>query len=93
MAATSADPDSVDISDADGALSWYSPMPRVHYGFCRTCGSSLFWRSDDHPERLSICAGTLDVPTGLRTTKAWWIADASDYFSRDPALEEYEHEG
>jgi hypothetical protein len=93
MAATSAHPDSVVISDAGGALKWYSPAPRVHYGFCSACGSSLFWRSDDQPESLSICAGTLDVPTGLRTTKAWWVAHASDYFSRDPTIEEFEHEG
>ena len=93
MAATAADPEMVHITDSDRALSWYSPAPRIYYGFCSHCGSSLFWRSDDHPERVSICAGTLDVPTGLRTTKAWWLADVSDYFARDPGVQEYDHEG
>ena len=25
----------------------------------------------------------------LRTTKAWWLADVSDYFARDPGVQEY----
>jgi hypothetical protein len=35
-------------------------------GFCCECGSSLFWRA---PARttISVAAGTLDGPTGLRT--------------------------
>jgi hypothetical protein len=93
MAATAAAADAVDLRDGDGALAWYTPAPGVHYGFCRRCGSSLFWRTDGDPERLSICAGTLDPPTGLRTTKAWWLIHASDYFTRDGALEEWDREG
>lgn len=93
MAATAANPGNVTITDGDGALRWYQPCEGVHYGFCGRCGSSLFWRADAHPEKLSICAGTLDVPTGLRTTVAWWVAEASDYFERDPTLEVYDFEG
>ena len=36
---------------------------------------------------LSICAGTLEPPTGLRTVEAWWVSEASDYHQR-PALPE-----
>ena len=60
---------------------WF-PVPGAEYGFCRTCGASLFWRADAWPDVLSICAGTLDPPTGLHTVQAWWVSQASDYFVR-----------
>src|SRR5215213_9058230 len=66
MAGTSASMEQVTIDD-NGALTWYSPDPTVEYGFCGRCGSSLFWRAVDQPERLTITAGTIDEPTGLLT--------------------------
>lgn len=47
-------------------------------GFCGECGSSLFW---DPPARdtVSIAAGTLDQPTGLRATAHWFVSQAADY--------------
>ena len=93
MAATAAHPDSVVITDDRASLRWYDPVPGVHYGFCSQCGSSLFWKADAHPDRLSICAGTLDPPTHLHTTKAWWLAHRSDYFTLDESIENFEFEG
>ena len=47
-------------------------------GFCGECGSSLFW---DPPRRdtISIAAGTLDQPTGLRIAAHWFVSQAADY--------------
>jgi hypothetical protein len=55
-----------------------APAPRARRGFCARCGSSLFW---DAPERdtLSIAAGTLDPPTGLRTAAHIYADLAGDY--------------
>jgi hypothetical protein len=47
-------------------------------GFCRECGSSLFWAPDDG-ERLHIAVGTLDRPTGLRIAGHWYTHQAGDY--------------
>jgi hypothetical protein len=48
-------------------------------GFCGECGSSLFW---DAPARetVSIAAGTLDGPTGLRSVSHWFVSQAGDYY-------------
>jgi len=91
MAATATDPQSLHLLAA-ATLTWYSPVAGVQYGFCSRCGSSLFWRADgvDH---VSIAAGTLDRPTGLRTTAAWWVADAADYHVRQPGLVEHQRDG
>jgi hypothetical protein len=42
---------------------------------------------------LSICAGSLDQPTGLRTTAAWWMGEHADYHTPQPELVEYEYDG
>jgi len=91
LAATSADVADVAIDDAEGQLTWFEPVEEAAYGFCGRCGSSLFWQAASTPDRLSICAGTLDPPTGLRTVEAWWVSEASDYHQR-PALPERDRE-
>jgi hypothetical protein len=80
MAATSSDVDDLVLESSDG-LSWHHPVdhPEVSYGFCNVCGSTIFWRASDDASRWSVAAGTIDPPTRLRTTVAWFVAEASDY--------------
>jgi hypothetical protein len=62
-------------------------------GFCGECGSSLFW---DPPgdETISIAAGTLDPPTGLRIVGHWYTSQASDYYYvPDDGLPRHERSG
>ena len=65
---------------------------RARRGFCEACGSSLFWQAADS-ERISIAAGTLDAPTGLRVGAHIYAHQASDWdelpedgLPRDPDL-------
>jgi hypothetical protein len=71
--------------EGEDRLRWIdSPESNAHArrGFCGECGSSLFW---DAPDRatISITAGTLDAPTGLRTVKHIYTADAGDWYELD----------
>ena len=62
-------------------------------GFCAECGSSLFW---DPPRRqtVSIAAGTLDGPTGLRVVSHWFVSQAGDYYDvPDDGLPHHERSG
>ncbi len=70
----------------DSTLQWYDATEEVQYGFCRKCGSTLFWRARDKPEWVSIAAGTLDPPTGLQTVKVLFTETASDYHRLDAAI-------
>ncbi len=88
VAATAAPPDAVRF-DADDPLRWFHPAddPNVSYGFCERCGSSLFFRVEDGPARsISIMAGSLDGPTGLRTTEVWFAANAASHVILDPTV-------
>jgi hypothetical protein len=63
------------------ALRWIdSPESDRHArrGFCAECGSSMFWQAESS-ERVSIAAGTLDRPTGLRIAGHIYTHQADDY--------------
>lgn len=86
LAATRARIEDIHLVAAE-TLRWFSPYddPAVRYGFCRTCGASLFWQAEGL-DTWSVSAGTLDSPTGLRTVAAWFVAEASDYVTLDPTV-------
>ncbi|MGH6720371.1 MAG: GFA family protein [Alphaproteobacteria bacterium] len=75
---------------ADTGLTWYVSSSSARRGFCRVCGSSLFWERLGG-DSVSIAAGTLDGPTGLRTTTQIFTAPEhrGDYYELDPSLETY----
>jgi hypothetical protein len=64
---------------ADDELRWYEDEGGRARGFCVRCGASLLWRA---PERdtISVAAGTLDEPTGLRTVAQIFTRDRGDYY-------------
>lgn len=66
-------------------LAWYRASDIARRGFCRDCGSSLFWQRDGGA-LISVAAGALDAPTGLATTLQIFAAHAGDYYPLDPRI-------
>ena len=62
----------------DDGLRWYEADGRAR-GFCGECGASLFWSADGRAT-ISIAAGTLDQPTGLKTVAHIYTRDHADYY-------------
>ncbi len=60
-------------------LKWYSSSEGIRRGFCGNCGGSIFWERTSS-EHIGISAGTLDMPTGLKTANHIFVEDASDYY-------------
>ncbi len=75
VAATSAPRDTVKI---DGKVTWFQSSETAKRGFCGICGSNLFWSGSG--QNLSIFAGTLDAPTGLKLIGHIYCADKGDYY-------------
>jgi hypothetical protein len=48
----------------DRGLTWYRSSDGAERGFCRECGSNLFWRRVNG-STLSVTPGCLENPTGL----------------------------
>ena len=87
VAVTSCEPRQLTLT-ADATLCWYESSPNAHRGFCTNCGSSMFWRPR-HGRHISIMAGTLAAPTGLRSREHIYVADASDYYTIDDGLPQH----
>ena len=74
---------------SDATLRWYDSSAEARRGFCSRCGGNLFWKpkaGEGEAAMLSIMAGTLDTPTGLRFMQHIFVADKSDYYSLDDAV-------
>jgi hypothetical protein len=60
-------------------LAWYESSAGIKRGFCKTCGSKLFWERTGSGQ-LDVTLGTIDPPTGLKIEKHIYLADAGDYY-------------
>lgn len=71
----------------DEGLAWYASSDFAKRGFCRFCGSSLFYRMNEEDD-VGIAAGCLDQPTHARVTKHIFVKDKGDYYDiADDALQ------
>ena len=66
-------------SERDTALTWYRSSDQAQRGFCRVCGSVLFWKPTGE-ETISVSAGTLDGPTGLTVAEHIFCKFKGDYY-------------
>ncbi|OBZ92454.1 aldehyde-activating protein [Pararhizobium polonicum] len=76
--------------DLDGAenVTWYRSSADARRGFCRTCGSALFWKMDAL-DYTSIMAGTFDTPTGLAFGVHIFCADKGDFYEINDGLPQF----
>ncbi|OAP42644.1 aldehyde-activating protein [Sinorhizobium glycinis] len=68
----------MDVEGVD-EITWYRSSSAARRGFCRHCGSALFWKADDL-DYTSILAGTFDGPTGLKPGYHIFCADKGDFY-------------
>ena len=78
MAATQAKLSDLTISE-DRGLHWYEASDTAKRGFCKECGSTLFWQRHG-ADKIAIAAGSIDGPTNLKIIKHIYIADKGDYY-------------
>lgn len=74
---------SLKFAKGEDSVGWYRSSDIVRRGFCRECGSALFWHPDRHPNHsslLAISAGSLDAPTGVALAKHIFVTEKGDYY-------------
>lgn len=69
--------DRIAIEPGD-ALGWYRSSELAERGFCRRCGTPLFWKPS-HGGHVSISAGSVDDPAGLVVARHIYVADKAPY--------------
>lgn len=78
IAATAADPGKVEIENA-GELTWYRATPDARRGFCRNCGSLMFWEPDGRAH-LAIMMGAVDNPGDIRLAGHIFVGEKGAYY-------------
>lgn len=63
----------------DEGLAWFQSSEKVRRGFCRVCGSSLFWEPL-YRDWIGIGMGAFDGPTGVKVAKHVFTAAKGDYY-------------
>lgn len=77
----------INITNDDG-LACYKTSDIARRGFCKMCGSGLFWEPSDQ-DSTGIIAGALDVPTGLKTIGHIFTAEKADFYEITDALPQF----
>lgn len=86
-AATDVPDANIEIRGADN-VTWYAASETARRGFCRTCGSALFWKHNAR-DYVSVMAGSFEQPSGLKPESHIFVADKGDYYSIDDDLPQF----
>ena len=76
---------STHVIDADlkfkkhDGLKWFASSAEAKRGFCKECGSSLFWKTNDS-KGTSLCVGAIDGKTELKLGGHIYCSSAGDYY-------------
>ena len=66
------------LEDPGDALRWFE-LDYAKYGFCSSCGSTLFFVAAATPETTSVATGSLDDASGLELGAIWFADEAQEH--------------
>ena len=69
----------------EDSLAWFRSSADSQRGFCRRCGSMLFFATDG-AGKTSISAGALDSGHGLKLAAHIFTKDSGDYYIPDDGV-------
>jgi hypothetical protein len=78
MSATAAKDKYLRLVETRG-LEWYRSSESARRGFCRECGSVLFWKGDGR-DYTAIAAGSIDGPLSVPLDGHIFCESAGDYY-------------
>jgi hypothetical protein len=71
-----------------GKVQWFESIAdsgnRMERGFCPSCATPLFSKTEARPHLVFIRAGSLDNPNLVTPVQAIWTAEAPDWACFDP---------
>ena len=71
------------------SLSWYDSSDKARRGFCSVCGSSMFYERKGI-DKISVSAGSLEIPTSLDRMRHIYVASQGDYYDISDDLPQFE---
>ena len=88
FAATAVPRDAFTLTEP-AALQWYRSSPTSRRGFCKNCGSSLFFDHGDH-EPIGISAGSFDSDLPVKLVAHIYVDEAASYYAIDDSVEQFD---
>lgn len=81
------------ITHGKAHLQWYHSSEKVRRGFCRHCGTSIFFDPLDQQKHhwIAIAMGIFDTPTHTQLTHHIFVAEKGDYYEIDDGLPQNEY--
>ena len=70
-------------------LAWYQISDRAKRGYCRDCGSPLFWQLEGQPA-TGIVVGSLDETSDLKMIGHIFVSEKSAYYEITDGLPQFE---
>jgi len=64
----------------------FESSPEARRGFCATCGTTLSFRSVEHPEEIDISAATLDDPEQVTPDDHLWSGSKLSWIHMEDGL-------
>lgn len=77
-AATSVPDEALRVEGGEN-ITWFAASAQAKRGFCRHCGTALFWKRENS-NKTSVMAGLFDDPTGLGGQAHIFVADKGDFY-------------
>lgn len=74
---------SLKFQAGEESVGWHRSSDYARRGFCKECGSALFWHADkldEHKATIAIAAGAVNAPTQLKMSEHIFVADKGDYY-------------
>jgi hypothetical protein len=90
FAATSVAADALTLTGAE-EVTWFAASSFATRGFCRTCGSALFWKPNDEP-RYAVLAGAFDDPSCLTAGYHVCTEGRAEFYQIADGLPQYLHD-
>ena len=68
------------VFDREAGLAWFRSSDHGERGFCRDCGSVLFWRMVGAGAEMAVSAGALGEGHGLGVGRHIWVDDKPGWY-------------
>ncbi|MEM8978344.1 MAG: GFA family protein [Pseudomonadota bacterium] len=73
----------------DMGLTWFRSSDFAQRGFCKTCGSFLFWKADAENSR-AVSLASLDAPHNVKATRHIFVDEKGSYYEIADDLPQFE---
>ena len=78
------------IIEGQENVSWYQSSEKVRRGFCKTCGTNLFFDPVVETDWTAVSMGVFDGPTDVKTHIHIFVSQKGDYYDITDGLPQNE---